>query len=149
MQTRPDLASRPHNLSVELTVALSPSVVFLAWTEHLDQWFAAPGTLLMKPVVDSPFFFETQFEGQRHAHYGRYLRIEPDALIELTWVTGNPGTKGAETVLTVEFSPLHDGTSVRLTHAGFSDEESMDGHKEAWPLVFDHLEQCMSKINAS
>jgi uncharacterized protein YndB with AHSA1/START domain len=149
MQTQPDLASRPHNLSVELTVTLPPSAVFRAWTENLDQWFAAPGTLLMKPVVDSPFFFETRFEGQRHAHYGRYLRIEPDALIELTWVTGNPGTMGAETLLTIEFSPLQDGTSVHLTHAGFSDEESRDGHEKAWPLVFDHLEQCMSKINAS
>ena len=62
----------------------------------------------------------------------------------MTRVTGNPGTKGAETVATVEFSPLETGTHVRLTHAGFVDEESRDGHKEARPLVLDHLEQRMS-----
>jgi uncharacterized protein YndB with AHSA1/START domain len=145
MQTQPDLSSRPHELSVERTMTSPPGVLFRAWTEHFDQWFAAPGTLLMKPEIDVPFFFETHFEGGRHPHYGRFLRIVPEELVELTWVTGDPGTKGAETVITVEFSPHQEGTLIRLNHAGFSDEETRDGHEQAWPLGLDHLDQCMSK----
>jgi len=122
-----------------------PGVLFRAWTEKLDQWFAAPGTLLMKPEIDVPFFFETHFDGGRHPHYGRFLKIVPDELIELTWVTGDPGTKGAETVITVELSTHQEGTLIRLNHAGFSDEETRDGHEQAWPLGLDHLDQCMSK----
>ncbi len=141
----PDLSSRPLQFTVDCKVKSSPSVIFRAWTEQFDQWFAEPGTLLMKAQVDVPFFFETHFEGQRHPHYGRFLKLVPDELLELTWVTGNPGTKGAETVITIELAPDNDGTQVKLTHAGFPDEDTANGHKEAWPEAFANLDRCMTK----
>jgi len=55
-------------------------------------------------------------------------------------VTGAGGTKGAETVVTVELQPQGTGTHVRLTHAGFQDDESRRGHVRAWPLVLEQLE---------
>jgi uncharacterized protein YndB with AHSA1/START domain len=119
----PDLTDRPYRLTAERTMAPSPDVLFRAWTQQIDRWFAAPGT----------------------AH-GRFLRLEPGRLVELTWVTG--GTKGAETVVTVELSPAGNGTKLRLSHAGFADEQSMRQHEEAWPLVLAQLEQRMSGVGA-
>ena len=140
----PDLSDRPFELVVETTVPLAPEVIYHAWTRAFDSWFAVEGSLIMSGKEGSTWFFETEMDGMRHPHYGRFLRLIPNELVETTWMTGNPGTLGAETVVTLEISTVDEGSNLRLRHAGFYDEVTRDGHEEAWPMVFEHMTRQLS-----
>lgn len=93
---------------------LKVKTIYQAWTREIDVWFASPGSVLMKDEINTPYFFETEFkadeqsQNERHPHYGRFLKLIPEKLIMLTWVTGAGGTKGFETVVTVELKTKTD-----------------------------------------
>lgn len=146
---RPDLASRPYSCTIEADLRAEPARVYRAWTEEFDRWFASPGTLSMRAEPDVPFFFETEHEGTRHAHYGRFLTLDADRVVELTWVTGGPGTHGAETVVRLELEPQSTGTHVRLSHSGFADEADAERHRDAWPHVLAHLDDTLDNTRSA
>lgn len=144
---RPDLSTRPLQTTCEHTVRATPDRVYSAWTERFDTWFAQAGTVAMVPEVGRPYFFYNRDEWGRHPHYGRFLDLVENELIEMTWMTGNgtdAGTQGAETVLRIELVPRGEATEVRLTHAGFVSEKSRDGHEENWPLALEALDAALS-----
>jgi uncharacterized protein YndB with AHSA1/START domain len=144
---RPDLSARPLQTTCEYTVNAKPEDVYAAWTNRFDIWFAQAGTLEMVAKAGRPYFFYNRDDWGRHPHYGRFLEVVENKLVEMTWITGNgtpEGTEGAETVLRIELVPKGTATEVRLTHSGFVNERSRDGHKENWPLALKILDEALS-----
>lgn len=144
---RPDLSARPLQMTCEYTVNARPEEVYAAWTKRFDTWFAQAGTLAMVPEPGRPYFFYNRDDWGRHPHYGRFLDVKENQLIEMTWMTGNgtsEGTEGAETILRIELVSKGGATDVRLTHSGFVSEKSRDGHKENWPLALKILDEALS-----
>ena len=144
---RPDLSARPLRMTCEYTVNARPEEVFAAWTKRFDTWFAQAGTLALVPEPGCPYFFYNRDDWGRHPHYGRFLDVKKNQLIEMTWMTGNgttEGTEGAETVLRIELACKGRATEVSLTHFGFASEKSRDAHKENWPLALKILDEALS-----
>ena len=59
----PDLSARPFLTICERVMLAPADVLFRAFTEQFDLWFAAPASVLMRGEVKAAFFFETHFEG--------------------------------------------------------------------------------------
>jgi uncharacterized protein YndB with AHSA1/START domain len=132
------------SFTLEQRMEAPPAEIFYAWTEAFDTWFASPGAIRMVPVEGEPYWFDVVHEGNRHPHYGRFLVLEAGRLIEQTWVTGQGGTEGAETVVRIELAPNDEGTILRLSHGGFANEESAKRHADSWPQVLAHLDEVLA-----
>ena len=126
-------------VQAERVVPQSAAEIYDAWSAHFEYWFAQADSIHMTPEVGVPFFFETEMDGSRHAHYGRFLELVPNERVKMTWMTGDPGTNGAETIVTLEITETAEGSHVRVTHEGFYDEETAAGHGDAWPMVLEHM----------
>lgn len=145
---RPELANRPLKMTCAHTINAKPGDVYAAWTDKFDRWFAQAGTLCMVPQTGQPYFFYNRDEWGRHPHYGRFLELIKNQRIEMTWMTGNganEGTQGAETILRIELVPTGDATEIHLTHSGFVNEKSLNGHEENWPLALEILDEAIGK----
>ena len=144
-----------HALTITRTSPLSASTLYRAWTTGWGSWFAEPDTARVQAEVGEPFFFDVaqRFndarEPVRHPHYGRFLRLVPDALVSLTWVTGAGGTAGAETLLTVHLDAIAgDFTRVTLTHEGFTTAETRNAHEVAWPMILARQDGTLQSLRA-
>jgi uncharacterized protein YndB with AHSA1/START domain len=137
-------AEGAHWFTIERAMTSSAEDLYRAWTERFGTWFADQGSVRMRAEVGEPYWFEVSHAGAHHPHYGRFLALVRDRLIEQTWVTGKNGTEGAETVVQVELSPTESGTELRLTHSGFFDAASARQHAESWPQILAHLDETLA-----
>ncbi len=92
----PDLSSRPLQMTWEGFIKASPEQIYAAWTSKFDLWFAQSGATLMTPEVDRPYFFYNRNDWGRHPHYGRFLELKENEVVEMTWITGNGSDIGTE-----------------------------------------------------
>ena len=98
---------------------------------------------VMTPEEGSLFFFYNRHDWGRHAHYGRFLELDENKRVKMTWVTGAPGTYGDETVIEVKLTPNEGGTLLELTHSGFGTEQACKVHEDNWPPGLETLDEAL------
>lgn len=125
--------------------------VYQAWTDQarLKVWLANRAGA--DPRVGGRYRLESEGGDEApgvHVCSGEYLEIVPDERIVKTWVYEGPDpADAAESLVTVRFIPLNEGTSeVQLQEEGQglgSEDESESSH-QAWSSAFDELERIFS-----
>ncbi len=128
-------------VTVSRNIPALPAEVYAVWLDAKSPgspWFGCDRVIL-NPVVDGLFYHSVQHAGRTWAHYGRFIRLEQDSLIEHTWMS--EATRGIETTVTVSLEPAGDGTLLTLKHADVPDDEMGRGHEAGWNFVVEAIEQ--------
>lgn len=135
----------------ELTIVRSfdapPALLFKMWTqpEHIARWWGCPYCRSVSAKTDvrvgGAFQVDMDLEdGSLHTISGVYKEIREPDLLSFTWSwRRDDGTKGSDTVVTVEFAYRGDVTEMTLHQAVFGDPAECLGHNEGWTTSFDRL----------
>lgn len=131
----------PFSCTVPKTIQASPERVFLAWTDpdRARPWLSNGGDLVLQPHGGGLFFLDMIYGDHTYPHYGRYLQVEANRLLEFTWVS--QGTLGKESIVRVDFEAVAGGTRVTLTHRGLPDEKIRSEHEAGWTEILQWLEE--------
>ena len=128
------------------TVAGSPERAFEAWTdpEQVSRWTCPDPTATVDVEIDlrvgGRYLIRMHVEGGPFTAHGTYREVDPPRRLVYTWGWKEEAhAMKAETVVTVEFVPVEEGTEIRLTHSGFPTPDDRDGHEEGWKICVDRF----------
>jgi uncharacterized protein YndB with AHSA1/START domain len=126
--------------------------VFDAWTDAdvLRDWWAAmptmsPGEIEIDLREGGRYRMQMRADdGQVHTVAGEYREVRRPERLAYTWTwesNADAMAGSAGTLVEVEFAEDGDGTSVTLTHSGFTTPEVAGMHEHGWAGTFDSLER--------
>ena len=142
------MASKP-SLVLKRRLKAAPEKVYQAWTkpEQMTQWWGAPDTT--KPAVAETALrvggrFRVSFWGnnQQNTVSGVYREVVPNRKLCFSWAWQS--TPERESLVTIELSPVTEGTMLTLTHEQFYDEVARDNHSRGWNASLDRLEALLA-----
>lgn len=121
--------------------------VFKAWTDpqELKNWwgpagYTTPGAEIDLRVGGAYRIAMRSPEGVVYDLYGVYQVVEPPRMLVYTWNwRGTRRDDIGETLVTVEFHELKQGTEIILTHERFPDQRACDEHDWGWNATLDRL----------
>ncbi len=126
--------------------------VFRAFTDpvELAKWFGPEGVSARQVEIDlrpggrySLEMFET--DGSIHALSGVYREIQPPEKLTFTWIWGQGGMAGVETLVTIELAEADGETELTLTHEKLPSKEFYDHHNQGWTGTFNCLDQLIEQ----
>jgi uncharacterized protein YndB with AHSA1/START domain len=132
-------------LQIERTYQAPAQAVFDAWTseEVMRRWFHGEHAW-QTPVAEVDLRLGgavrvVMRDPDKDVEYGgggHYTEIDPPHRLAFTWTWDN---EGRETLIELDFEEADGATTVRLTHSGLRDEESVRSHEGGWSNCLDNL----------
>ncbi len=140
-------------LQIERTFQAPAQAVFDAWTseEVLRRWFyGQPGWETPEAEVDLRvggavrIVMRNPGNGEEHGGGGLYTEIDPPTRLAFTW-TWDRDEESRQTLIEIDFEESEgSATTVRFTHSGLLDEETVRDHEGGWRTCFDNLDRTLS-----
>ena len=143
-------------LQMKKLIKAKRQTVYEAWVqpEMIQKWIA-PGTLKVpsaKVELKVGGAYKIEMEGDmRGQHFegvviGTYKNIIPNELLCFTWQWQEKDMRDrvGDTLVTVEFKDVDDGTEVTLTHERFATAAGRDGHQSGWTDSLEKLTKIMT-----
>jgi uncharacterized protein YndB with AHSA1/START domain len=139
------LAEKP-SLSLRRRYPVSPEKVWRAWTDPqaLRKWWGPDAN---EPVSAAELDvrvggrFRIIFggpQGNENECAGVYKEVVPYRKLVFTW-TWPRTTPERESLVTIVFKAVDNGTELDFRHEQFFDEKVRDGHREGWSASFEKL----------
>jgi uncharacterized protein YndB with AHSA1/START domain len=139
-------------LRLERSFQAPADAVFEAWTseEVLRRWFHAEHDWetsdaqvdlrvggAVRVVMRDPD------KDVEHGGGGHYTEIEPPTRLAFTWTWDHDESR--QMLIELDFEEVEGVTTMRFTHSGLRDEESVRNHEGGWNTCFDNLEKALSQ----
>lgn len=131
-------------IEVRRLVRATPARVFAAWTEssQICAWWGPVGVTCPAAEVDlrvgGTYRIGNQLpDGMVVWATGRFQRVDPPHELIYTW-RFDPGPE-IESLVTVRFEAVEDGTEIVLRHEGILDQSIRDEHARGWHGCLDGL----------
>ena len=139
-----------HTLRMERTFEAPAQAVFDAWTseEVMRRWWHAEhdwetsvAQVDLRVGGEVRVVMRNPHTGDEYGGGGRYTIIEPPDRLAFTWFWDDD-TKSQ--LIELEFEESGGVTTVRFTHSGLWNEESVRSHEGGWGKAFDNLERTLA-----
>ena len=134
------------SLNLKRFYPFAPEKVWRAWTDPqaLGQWFR-PNASFSIPVAEADVRAGGRFrilmvnaQGEEFDLNGIYREVLSGRKLVMTWGWKNQSEH--ESLVTVNFLPVHGGTQLELRHDQYRDFENEPTHEQGWNGAFDKLE---------
>lgn len=145
------LSKEGTRLELRKVYRASPEVLFRAWTDPalVSRWLAPSPRICEVAELDVREGGEYRIvmfnpeNGNRVAVVGVYETVDPPKKLVFTWKWENNDAWHGDSLVSICFVPVEDGTELHLLHEQLPNAKDRDNHAKGWSACLNQLEEVL------